>query len=172
MLPAYIANASAVFFGANTPTPIDRGVFWRKNRLLGDGKTYEGLFGGIICGFLSGIIQNQFALWLGVSPSLSFGLFPYFVVTLFCLSAGAMLGDMLGSFAKRRAGIEKGTHLPLVDQLDFVFGAWLFLFLFSPDWFIKTFSMEIIITVILITPLLHLLTNYIGFKIGKKEVPW
>jgi Putative integral membrane protein DUF46. len=62
--------------------------------------------------------------------------------------------------------------LPLVDQLDFVGGAWLLLLLFAREWFIEAFSMEIIITVLLLTPLLHLLTNYIGFKMGKKKVPW
>ena len=83
-----------------------------------------------------------------------------------------MLGDMFGSFIKRRLGIKRGASLPLVDQLDFVGGAWLLLFLFARDWFVKAFSLEIIIAVIIITPLLHLLTNYVGFKMGRKGVPW
>jgi CDP-diglyceride synthetase len=102
----------------------------------------------------------------------SFGIFPFFLVTLFCLSAGAMLGDLLGSFIKRRVGLKRGAPFPLVDQLDFVAGAWLLLFLFAREWFTESFSLAIILAVIIITPLLHLLTNYIGFKIGKKQVPW
>jgi CDP-2,3-bis-(O-geranylgeranyl)-sn-glycerol synthase len=93
-------------------------------------------------------------------------------VTIFCLSAGALVGDLLGSFTKRRLGLKRGAPLPLVDQLDFVGGAWLLLFVVARAWFIETFSVEIIITVIIITPVLHLFTNYIGFKIGKKRVPW
>ncbi|MCW3133698.1 MAG: CDP-2,3-bis-(O-geranylgeranyl)-sn-glycerol synthase [Methanophagales archaeon] len=166
MLPAYITNASAAFFGGKTP--IDRGVLWRKNRLLGNGKTYEGLLTGFSCGFCAGIFQQL----LGYIKMPSFGPFPSFLLTLFCLSAGAMLGDLLGSFIKRRAGLKRGAPLPLVDQLDFVGGAWLLLFLFAREWFIDTFSAEIIITVVIITPLLHLLTNYIGFKMGRKGVPW
>jgi len=162
MLPAYVTNASAAFFGGKTP--IDSGIFWGKNRLLGEGKTYEGFLKGFSCGFLFGIFQQLFLN--------SFGLFPFFLVTLFCLSAGAMLGDIVASFIKRRLGLKRGAPLPLVDQLDFVCGAWLLLFLFARDWFIEAFSLDVIVAVIIITPLLHLLTNYVGFKIGKKKVPW
>ncbi|MBL7117675.1 MAG: CDP-2,3-bis-(O-geranylgeranyl)-sn-glycerol synthase [Candidatus Syntrophoarchaeum sp.] len=162
MLPAYVTNVSAAFFGGKTP--IDSGIFWGKNRLLGEGKTYEGFLKGFSCGFLFGIFQQLFLN--------SFGLFPFFLVTLFCLSAGAMLGDIVASFIKRRLGLKRGAPLPLVDQLDFVGGAWLLLFLFARDWFIEAFSLDVIIAVIIITPLLHLLTNYVGFKIGKKKVPW
>jgi len=169
MLPAYIANASAALFGGKTL--IDRGMYWGKNRLLGDGKTYEGLLKGFSCGFLFGIIQQLFLSgYLMIIPS--FGIFPVFLVTLFCLAAGAMVGDLVGSFMKRRLGLQRGAPLPVVDQLDFVGGAWLFLFLGARAWFIETFSVRIIVVVIIITPLLHLVTNYIGFKIGKKKVPW
>lgn len=162
MLPAYIANVSAAFFGGKTP--IDRGISCGKTRLLGDGKTYEGTIKGFSCGFILGIFQQLFLH--------SFGLFPTFLVVLVCLPAGAMFGDMLGSFIKRRAGLKRGAPLPLVDQLDFVAGAWLLLFLFARDWFIESFSLNVIIAVIIITPLLHLLTNYVGFKMGRKDVPW
>ncbi len=167
MLPTYITNASAAFFGGKTP--IDSGIFWGKNRLLGEGKTYEGLLKGFSCGFLFGIFQH---LFLSEYIEINFGLFPFFLVTLFCLSAGAMLGDVLASFIKRRFGLKRGAPLPLVDQLDFVGGAWLLLFLLARDWFIEAFSLDVIIAVIIITPLLHLFTNYICFKIGKKRVPW
>jgi len=162
MLPAYIANVSAAFFGGKTP--IDRGISCGKTRLLGDGKTYEGTLKGISCGFIFGIFQHLFLH--------SFGLFPSFLVVLVCLSAGAMFGDMLGSFIKRRLGLKRGAPLPLVDQLDFVAGAWLLLFLFARDWFIESFALNIIIAVVIITPLLHLLTNYVGFKMGRQDVPW
>ena len=162
MMPAYIANVSAAFFGGKTP--IDHGILCGKTRLLGDGKTYEGTIKGISCGFILGIFQQLFLH--------SFGLFPSFFVVLVCLSAGAMFGDILGSFIKRRAGLKRGAPLPLVDQLDFVAGAWLLLFLFARDWFIGRFSLNIIIAVVIITPLLHLLTNYTGFKMGRQDVPW
>jgi CDP-2,3-bis-(O-geranylgeranyl)-sn-glycerol synthase len=162
MLPAYITNSSAAFFGGKTP--IDRGIYWGKSRLLGDGKTYEGFLKGFSCGFIVGIIQQLF--------SGSFGFFPYFIVTIVCLSAGAMLGDLLGSLIKRRVGLKRGAPLPLVDQLDFVAGAWLLLLVFARDWFFAAFTLDVVIAVLIITPLLHLSANYIAFKMGKKKVPW
>ena len=83
-----------------------------------------------------------------------------------------MFGDLLASLVKRRVGLKRGAPFPIVDQLDFVAGAWLLLFLFARYWFIASFTPEIIIIVIIITPILHLLTNYIGFKLGRKDVPW
>lgn len=168
MLPAYITNSSAAFFGGTHP--IDRGRYWGKSRVLGDGKTYEGFLKGILCGLVVGIVQNLFAGDYLDLPS--FGTIPFFFVPLICLSAGAMLGDLLGSLVKRRVGLKRGAPLPLVDQLDFVAGAWLLLLLFAREWFIESFSLDILIVVILITPLLHVLANLIGFKIGKKQVPW
>ncbi|RCV63598.1 CDP-2,3-bis-(O-geranylgeranyl)-sn-glycerol synthase [Methanophagales archaeon] len=162
MLPAYITNSSAAFFGGKTP--IDRGFYWGKNRLLGDGKTYGGFFKGFSCGFIIGIIQQLF--------SGSFGTFPYFIVTLVCLSAGAMLGDLLASVIKRKIGLKRGAPFPIVDQLDFVAGAWLLLLVFARDWFFDAFTLDVIIAVLIITPLLHLSANYIAFKMGKKKVPW
>ena len=169
MLPAYVTNASAAFFGGKTP--IDQGIYWGKHRLLGDGKTYEGLVTGFACGFLIGMVQQLLQSRTQLQLP-DFGSFPLFPITLGCLCAGAMLGDLLGSFVKRRAGVERGAPLPLLDQLDFVAGAWLLLLLFARDWFFAVFSWQVILTVIILTPLLHLATNYIGFKIGKKKVPW
>ncbi|MHC1577753.1 hypothetical protein B6V00_00715 [ANME-1 cluster archaeon ex4572_4] len=162
MLPAYVTNSSAAFFGGKTP--LDRGISWGRNRLLGDGKTYEGLLKGFSCGFLVGVAQQQ--------VSGSFGDSPWFLVSLFCLSAGAMLGDILGSFVKRRVGVKRGAPVPLLDQLDFVAGAWLLLFVFARDWFVEAFSWEVAVAVLLVTPPLHLLANYAGFKLGRKSVWW
>ncbi len=169
MLPAYVTNASAAFFGGKTP--IDRGIYWGTHRLLGDGKTYEGLITGSACGFLIGLLQ-QLLQGRAQLQLPDFGSFPLFLVTLGCLCLGAMLGDLLGSFVKRRAGVERGAPFPLLDQLDFVAGAWLLLLLFAREWFIAAFTWEVILAVIILTPLLHRATNYAGFKMGKKTVPW
>ena len=169
MLPAYVANASAAFFGGKTP--IDRGRCWGKSRVLGDGKTYEGFFTGVCCGFLVGLLQQLLATKLPFAVP-SFGHFPLVLLTLGCLAAGALIGDLLGSFLKRRVGIPRGAPFPVVDQLDFVAGAWLLLIIFAREWFFESFSWTVLLAVLLVTPLLHLLTNYLGFKIGRKQVPW
>ena len=43
ILPAYVANASAVLVGGGTP--VDSGKNWKDGkRILGDGKTWRGFF--------------------------------------------------------------------------------------------------------------------------------
>ena len=38
----------------------------------------------------------------------------------FLLGFGALLGDALGSFIKRRMGIGRGKPAPILDQIDFL----------------------------------------------------
>ena len=163
MLPAYIANPTAVVFGGGTP--VDFGKNWEDGRrILGDGKTFRGLVGGTACGIVVGIMQ------MNVPSQWSLGSFT--LTTIITLSFGALLGDMVKSFFKRRSGFERGAKLPLVDQLDFVAGAWILTYLFDPVWFSDNFTFWIIITVLILTPLLHRLTNIIGYYIKLKKEPW
>jgi CDP-2,3-bis-(O-geranylgeranyl)-sn-glycerol synthase len=163
MLPAYIANPAAVVFGGGTP--IDFGKNWRDGRrILGDGKTFRGFIGGMACGIIIGLIQ----MW--VSPTVSLNSFT--LTAIITLSFGALLGDMVKSFFKRRFGFERGAKLPLVDQLDFVAGAWILTYVFDPLWFTDNFTFWIIITVLVLTPVLHRLTNILGYYIKVKKEPW
>jgi CDP-2,3-bis-(O-geranylgeranyl)-sn-glycerol synthase len=174
MLPAYIANPAAALLGGGKP--IDMGKNFTDNkRILGDGKTIRGFILGSLCGAIIGLIQ----IWL--APSIA----PYLTgyvsgdmllhasyMALFTMPVGALLGDMVKSFFKRRLGFERGAMMPLADQLDFVLGAWVLTYFLDGAWFMTNFSLAVIVTVLLITPILHLATNFIGFKIGKKNVPW
>jgi CDP-2,3-bis-(O-geranylgeranyl)-sn-glycerol synthase len=165
MLPAYISNPMAVVFGGGTP--VDFGKNWKDGRrILGDGKTFRGLIGGTACGVIIGLIQ----MW--IFPSLSLNSFT--LTAIIALSFGALLGDMIKSFFKRRLGYSRGAKLPLIDQLDFVAGAWALTYIFDPRWFSENFlsSPWIIITVLILTPLFHRLTNIFGYYIKLKKEPW
>lgn len=164
MLPAYIANPTAVVFGGGTP--IDLGRKWRDGqRILGDGKTFRGLLGGTACGIIVGLLQRQvsFANDILISPSFT---------AVITLSLGALLGDIVKSFFKRRFGFARGAKLPLVDQLDFVAGAWILTYIFDKQWFTGNFTPLIVIIVLVLTPVLHRLTNIIGYYIKVKKEPW
>ncbi|MBU4374864.1 MAG: CDP-2,3-bis-(O-geranylgeranyl)-sn-glycerol synthase [Euryarchaeota archaeon] len=163
MLPAYIANPTAVVFGGGTP--IDFGKNWRDGRrILGSGKTFRGLFGGTACGVIIGLLQRQAtASDIFIIPS---------ITAIITLSSGALLGDIVKSFFKRRLGFERGAKLPLIDQLDFVAGAWILTYIFDPQWFNDNFTFWIIITVLILTPVLHRLTNILGYYIKVKKEPW
>ncbi|MDI9394311.1 MAG: CDP-2,3-bis-(O-geranylgeranyl)-sn-glycerol synthase [Euryarchaeota archaeon] len=175
MIPAYLPNPFAAVFGGGKP--IDGGRTYKDGRrLLGDGKTYRGLFSGIFCGFLAGCIE----IWLSSRGFEVMGIkIPGFgpdyasaLIVVLSLASGALFGDMFKSFFKRRMGLKRGASLPLVDQLDFVVGAWVFTYLVAPEWFVSNFTHDVMLTVIIVTPLLHLTTNIIGYLIGVKKEPW
>lgn len=174
MLPAYIANPAAALFGGGTP--IDMGKkFADGKRWLGDGKTYRGLLAGTVCGMLIGAAQILLAP--AIAPYLSGIVNPDQLMTWTAIAAvtmpfGALLGDMIKSFFKRRIGYDRGAMLPVADQLDFVAGAWVLTYIVAPAWITSNFTLGIIITVLVITPILHVATNIVGFKLGKKDVPW
>lgn len=175
MLPAYFPNPFAAVFGGGKP--IDGGrVLSDGRRILGDGKTYRGLFAGIFFGLLVGSVQ----IWLNIRgfeilgvemPAFGSDIASAFKVVL-ALAIGSLFGDMFMSFFKRRLGLKRGAPLPLVDQLDFVLGAWVFTYLAAPVWFMSNFTFWIVVTVVVMTPLLHLVTNVIGYLIGVKKEPW
>ncbi|MDY6775836.1 MAG: CDP-2,3-bis-(O-geranylgeranyl)-sn-glycerol synthase [Halobacteria archaeon] len=161
MLPAYIPNNAAVIFGGGRR--IDAGKEWGGRRILGDGKTWRGSVGGFVSGLVVALVLNL------VSAS---GVPEFSIGAAVTLPLGAVLGDIGASFVKRRLGRERGESFPLLDQLDFVAGAWGLTAVFDTDWFLRLFTAEIIIAVLIITPLLHLTVNVVGYKIGVKNEPW
>lgn len=166
MLPAYIANSMAVVFGGGTP--MDLGLKWQDGqRVLGDGKTIKGLIGGTACGITAGLLQIYVASIFGIQ-------FVPTITAIITLSFGALLGDIVKSFFKRRIGFVRGAEFPLIDQLDFVAGAWILTYIFDPVWFTKYFisSPWIILSILVLTPILHRLTNIFGYNIKLKKEPW
>ena len=166
MFPAYVANSSAVLLAGTVPIDLGKN-FSDGRRILGPGKTFRGLIGGTMTGVTVGVIQQAVRVHtlLGV-PSFD----PLFVVIT--LSLGALLGDIVKSFFKRRLGFERGASFPIADQYDFVVGALLFTYLFFPEWLTSNFAAPVFIAVIVLTAPIHLIVNYLGFRLGKKNVWW
>ncbi|MCD6341519.1 MAG: CDP-2,3-bis-(O-geranylgeranyl)-sn-glycerol synthase [Thaumarchaeota archaeon] len=163
ILPAYVANASPVigvkFVGK--ATPIDGGAkAWDGRRVLGDGKTIEGFLIGIISGTLVGLLLITLNN-LGSHRSL---------LEPLILSIGAMLGDISGSFIKRRMGLKRGQPAPPLDQLGFVVCAMALCFVIygAPQWL----NPSVLTLLLVITFCLHLCTNYISFLLGLKSEPY
>ena len=166
MLPAYVPNSAAAAVGGGIP--IDCGRSWRDGkRILGDGKTIRGFCGGVACGCIVGLLQIMAQGYPAFSalPRMS-------ILPVFLLATGALAGDMVKSFFKRRAGIERGGSWPFVDQYDFVVGAFFFLFIGDPAFAFSVLTLPVIITILIITPVLHRVVNIIGYKMGVKDVPW
>ena len=173
MLPAYIANSMAVVFGGGTPMDLGMKLPDGK-RVLGEGKTLRGLVGGTACGIAAGLLQIFVVPIFGIQYLPTIIQYVPTITAIITLSFGALLGDIVKSFFKRRIGFVRGAELPLIDQLDFVAGAWLLTYIFDPVWFTKYFISYpwIIVTVLVLTPILHRLTNIFGYNIKLKKEPW
>ena len=175
MFPADLPNSGAAFFGGGKPMDFGK-TLSDGTRILGDGKTWRGCIAGVVVGFVVGLIQIGMFYPFDSYPLGNYGDTPCWIVVLLCLSAGAIFGDLLGSFIKRRLKVKRGAKFPILDQYDFVIGSWLFLALFAPVWLYEHYleGERILATVSMLigTPLLHRATNIIGYRMGKKKEPW
>ena len=168
MLPAYVPNNAAVVAGGGRP--IDGGREWRGARLLGDGKTWRGTAVGTLAGVLLALALNAFV----GSASAALGVdFPTFALpAAVALAFGAMCGDIGASFLKRRSGRERGAAFPGLDQLDFVVVALGLVFLVDTDWARSVFTPGVLAAVLVMTPILHVVTNVGAYALGLKSEPW
>jgi len=177
ILPAYMANSIAndvahIRFLEKYSAPMDMGLKWRGVRIFGENKTWRGLIFGVSAASVTGLLQQNLsgraALLLSEHLSLTTALnLPEMPLKLaFLLGLGAMLGDAVKSFFKRRMGIQSGQPAPLLDQLDYIFGAFFF------AWLITPINLDYFALIIIITVPLHLLANFVAWLLKLKRVPW
>jgi CDP-2,3-bis-(O-geranylgeranyl)-sn-glycerol synthase len=157
IFPAYCANAVPVITGGGLPIDFGKKFFDGKP-IFGKNKTVRGFFSGLAVGTAVGLAESAFFPEYR-THALLFGLL---------LSLGALFGDLTGAFIKRRLGLAPGDLLPIIDQVDFIIGAILFSFFLS----LQIMSTELIIAVLVITPPIHILTNFAAYKLGLKNRPW
>ena len=205
-LPGYLSNTAAMLGGKWIPEitgmrvfPIDAGrVMSDGNRILGDGKTWNGLIGGTLGGGLLAILttilsdNNEIDAAPFLSPVGAYWVDPvhlsqawfYFdneILTAFIIGSvmgfGCMIGDSIGSFIKRRLGHkregEESSEAPLLDTLPFAISTFIFGLLFLNKSIAG--SSELLtgmIILLFITPILHRSFNIIGYKLGLKSVPY
>lgn len=151
IFPAYAANGAPILFGGGRP--LDLGKRFQKKRIFGNSKTTRGVIAGIIAGIIVGIVESQFL--------------PYLLYISVALSLGAIFGDLLGSFMKRRAGMKPGTNVPLLDQYGFFVFALLFALPFG-----HMPALYGLLFLALLTGPLHLVANICANALRLKKVPW
>jgi len=152
IFPAYCANAVPVLAGGGPAMDFGKKLPDGR-RVFGKNKTFRGFFAGLAVGTLAGLAESL--------------VFNYHIMFGFLLSLGALFGDLAGAFVKRRLAIPPGGLLPVVDQLDFILGAILFSLPLCMPW-----SWQLFVTVLIITPPIHLLTNFVAYKLRLKSNPW
>ena len=151
IFPAYCANGAPVLAGGGLPMDFGKN-FLDGKRIFGKNKTFRGFFFGLLIGGLVGLVEV--------------GLFGYPVLFSFVSPLGALIGDLAGAFLKRRLNISPGGLLPVIDQIDFVVGAVVFSLPLS------IVSWQLALAVLIITPPIHLFTNYLAYRLKLKSNPW
>ncbi len=169
-IPAFIANPSAVITGGHGI--MDGGRTWNGKRILGDHKTWSGFFGGIFVGSLVGLLMNYIFLFAGVRELTFSTQFTVVLSMVITLSSFSMVGDLAGSFTKRRMGRAPGAESIFLDQYPFALFA--LIFFYAIFWSDATvlFPWEGILAILIVTPLIHRAVNIIGYKLKMKSVPY
>ena len=146
-LPAYVANATPVLIHGGGA--LDGGRIWRDGkRILGDHKTVYGTIAGVVVGTIVGIIQDNFLQGM-------------------MFSFGAIFGDLVFAFVKRRLGIKPGQPLILWDQIGFIISAIIFGSFIEPR---PTIEQDV--AMILTTIPVHYITNLFAWGLDWKKEPW
>ena len=153
-LPAYIANMAPVLFKW---LPFLEHPVWEKK--LGVNKTYRGVVIATVVGGLVFWLQ-QLAHSLGFIQLSIIDYTDFSLLLGFLLGFGAIFGDLVESYYKRKAGIKPGEKWIPFDQLDFVVGGLLFGFI------VYVPGAEVMLVLMVLTPLLHIATNHIGYWLG------
>ncbi len=169
-LPGFIANMAPVFV-KRVPFldyPLDFGRVIKGKRILGSHKTFRGLVAGIIfaiaVAYLQKVLFETSTFFMGISI-LNYSEKSFLLIG-FLLGFGALFGDALKSFFKRRFDVSPGKSWVPWDQLDFMLGMLVFiLFIHIPDW-------RKVVFLLLVVPFLHIATNHIGFYLKIREVKW
>jgi CDP-2,3-bis-(O-geranylgeranyl)-sn-glycerol synthase len=161
-MPAYFANMAPVIFRKVRfmDAPMDLGKKWNGKPIFGSHKTFRGLFFGILLAMIIAYVQFRFPLG---SPLLDYSLWPAIGILM---GFGAILGDSVESFFKRRVGIKPGKPWVPFDQIDFTLGALIMIsFLEFPGWKVAAAS-------IVLSFILHVTVNHIGAFLKIRKNPW
>jgi CDP-2,3-bis-(O-geranylgeranyl)-sn-glycerol synthase len=145
-------------------------------RILGPSKTWSGFLFGATLAVPFGLLEA--GLILAAPPNLQ--LVPRWAPSIVSaipivalVTYGAMAGDALGSFLKRRLGRPSGARAFVLDQLPFVAVPILAGAAVDPGLFVSVFgSWEALLWLLVFTFGLHAVFNWIGFHAGVKKVPW
>jgi len=152
-----------IFKTGRSKTPMDMGVkFYDSRRVLGKGKTWTGFFVGIATGTFIGYVTWMTGL-LRVYPNIE-----THMLAAFLLATGTMVGDVIGSFIKRRLSIRSGRSFVLLDQLSFMVMALVFVLPIMP----QIIDPVNLVALLILTPFVHYSANVIAFKLKLKKVPW
>lgn len=162
-LPAGIANMAPVVFKwvPFFKQPLDFGKSRDGRRLLGDNKTFRGLIFGVLLAMLVIYLQSLVNFETIINYSAV-----NILLLGFLMGFGAIFGDSVKSYFKRRRGIKSGKSWLVFDQIDWILGAIVFVNLYVwLGWKVNFISLVLF-------ALLHPVVNYVGYLLKIKKNRW
>ena len=164
-LPMGFANMAPVFVKKinflNIPVDFNKKI--NEEPILGENKTIRGFFAATILGGAIFLLQ-KYLFSFGFFESISlvdYQYIPWFA-GLF-MAFGAIAGDAVKSFFKRRFKINSGRSWAPFDQIDYVLGGVsFFLYFYVP-------TLIDIVVLLFVGLILHIIVNVIGYYLGIRE---
>ncbi|HSX08853.1 MAG TPA: CDP-archaeol synthase [Candidatus Saccharimonadales bacterium] len=170
--PAGLANMAAFVSGKigflkKLNYPVDCHLKVGGKRILGDHKTVRGFLSAIVVGIIACFVEivcysNFFSIrelipvdYYTVNPIILGGL----------LGLGALVGDSVKSFFKRRVNIEPGKSWFPFDQIDYIIGG----IVFSAFYIHLSFGEYVLLFIVWF--LLHPITTSIGYLLKIRHMP-
>lgn len=168
MTPPLVKNLKIFDFLA---LPVDFGKSIGGKRILGDHKTWRGVFGSLFVG--TGIALLQWWLykfhWANELSLLDYKSLNLWTFSLL-MSGGVVLGDLFAAFIKRRLGLVPGASFMPWDQTNYVFGSYVLLEPYIGRYLLG--DLYVWGTVFVMTFFLHLLFNRFGYDLGLHKAKW
>ncbi len=169
LLPAGFANMAPVFAAKVFPRwdfPVDARKTFRRIRIFGDHKTIRGLVAGVLLSAGVFLIQKKAYLsinWIRTISAFDYGKMP---VSFGALTGfGALFGDLIKSFFKRRVGIDPGKSWFPFDQIDWILGC-----LAATSLAVRP-SSTLVFSSILMALVLSLIVKWLGYLLRLEKNP-
>lgn len=140
VIKRYIPGASRFDY------PIDFKFIYKKNRLIGDSITIAGLAVSLLLGLVLYIL-NINIIWVLIPPIV-------------------FMGDLLGSFVKRRISKKRGEFVPLIDHGNYMILLGIIFVL------LRYINVTFALTALLLTYILHPLACIIAYRLKLRANPY
>ncbi len=172
ILPAAFANMAPVIFKNSfkwMAIPVDGGNMLRGKPLFGPHKTLRGFVVGTLLAILVSLVQAYFSKYPAMEQFsiIDFGQgYGFAAMVGFLMGFGALFGDLMKSFIKRRIGIEAGKPFIPFDEIDFAIGGLAFSALaIDIPWHIAMVSLGLAF-------IFHIITNHLAFYLKIRNEKW
>jgi hypothetical protein len=167
LIPAFAANIiPALVKKINfLNIPVDFGKKMHGKRIFGRNKTYRGLFFGTIAALIATIFQSQvYSIVIITNISLLDYSLPNIYLFGTMIGLSSLLFDLLRSFFKRQLDIPEGKEWMPLDHIDYGIGVIVVLLPFT------ILGITQVISIILVSGLLHYFCNRVWYKYIDKKI--